>query len=329
MKKHKDISNSKAEMADELMNVDTLVARKRLVIGDIHGHLESFLNIMKDENPDDVIILGDYFDNFRGNDQSIIECFKKIISVKHEHEKSGKGKFIMLIGNHDFQYICTTEHYSGKRATYAEEAKSLLDKAIADGDLQYFFIDDTNLTAYSHAGITNRWMNQNMICVDDLNDLEHLANFENMKFCFGGGETGYGNGLYASPIWVRPNTLLQDMYFDELSGKHWVQIVGHTHSREPKIHYLNGAVISGAHTVDFESYEYDPENSPILYVMDSMPDFYIVEDIDDVTGKMISRTVKHVESYGNDSGTTISPWELFQKLCKEYIDEQESHKCQS
>ena len=99
--------------------------KKRLVIGDIHGHIEPFKSIYDKENPEDVIILGDYFDNFHGNDTEIIDCFKTIVGMKRRHTN---GKFIMLIGNHDFHYMDMSERYSGKRKSYEYVVSSLIDK---------------------------------------------------------------------------------------------------------------------------------------------------------------------------------------------------------
>ena len=39
--------------------------RKRLVIGDIHGYFATLKKIYDAEQPDEVIIVGDYFDNFK------------------------------------------------------------------------------------------------------------------------------------------------------------------------------------------------------------------------------------------------------------------------
>ena len=92
---------------------------KRLVIGDIHGHWEGFKKIYDLENPDEVIMLGDYFDNFHGSDDSIYECYQNILDLRGEHLALKKGDFKMLIGNHDFQYNHWVEKCSGYRSSMA------------------------------------------------------------------------------------------------------------------------------------------------------------------------------------------------------------------
>ena len=100
------------------------IVKTRLVIGDIHGHIEPFKSIYEKEDPDDVIILGDYFDNFHGSDKEIVDCFKSILSMQKKHKK---GEFILLIGNHDFHYMDLTEAYSGKRKSYTLSVSMMLD----------------------------------------------------------------------------------------------------------------------------------------------------------------------------------------------------------
>lgn len=268
-------------------NVMTDIAnpRKRLVIGDIHGHIEPFKTIYESEDPDDVIILGDYFDNFNGTDAEIIDCFKEILKMQKAHKK---GEFIMLIGNHDFQYIYLTETYSGKRKSYEISVSMMLDKCIEKHQMQYVYVDRINKTVYSHAGITNNWISENRIFTDDLNDLNDLDP-RKYAFTYRGGDSGYGDGPYASPIWVRPSTLENDMYIDMCRSK-WTQIVGHTHYDKAKIVFDDGTFIKGCHVWNNID-PYNQINAPILYVMDSLPNYYMVEEIA-TDGEIMKREVK-------------------------------------
>ena len=259
--------------------------RKRLVIGDIHGHLEPFKSIYEAEKPDDVIILGDYFDSFHGTDKEIIDCFKEILKMQKAHKK---GEFILLIGNHDFHYIYLIENYSGKRKSYEMTVSVMLDKCIEKNLLQYVYVDDINKTVYSHAGIMNKWMSENRVFTDDLNDLNILDPRKYM-FTHRGGDTGYGDGPYASPIWVRPSALEKDMYVD-LYGSTWTQIVGHTPGSKARTMLLDGTWINGCHVynrIDDSS----GLNVPLLYVIDALPNYYIVEELAE-DGELISREVK-------------------------------------
>lgn len=267
------------------------IIKKRLVIGDIHGHIEPFKTIYEKEDPDDVIILGDYFDSFHGSDEEIINCFKTIVEMKKNHSK---GEFVMLIGNHDFHYMDLSEHYSGKRKSYELAVSTLLDKEREN--LQYFYIDDTNKTVYSHAGIMNAWLSENRLFINDLHDLENIDESK-FKFTFRGGDSGFGDGPYASPIWVRPSALVEDMYKDE-SGWIWTQIVGHTHTRNASVYCgPNMLRFIGEHKFEYKTTEtelleqYNQFEWPFLYVIDSMPSYYVVEYIDSTTNKILERMV--------------------------------------
>ena len=261
--------------------------RKRLVIGDIHGHIEPFKSIYENEKPDDVIILGDYFDSFHGTDKEILSCFDTILKMKKSHKK---GMFILLIGNHDFHYLDLTEKYSGKRKSYELHVAMKLDKLVEEHKMQYVYVDLKNKTVYSHAGIMNKWMSENRLFTFNLDDLNEIDP-RKYRFTFRGGDTGYGDGPYASPIWVRPSTLEQDMFVD-LSGIKWTQVVGHTHSSKAKTLLVDGTWLYGANIYKNQPYSADEDvNCPLLYVLDSLPNYYMVETIDE-NGLIIEREVK-------------------------------------
>ena len=241
---------------------------KRLILGDIHGHWDTSFDIYNKENPDSVIVLGDYFDNFHGSDESILECFDNFVELQAKHNTEKKGPFIMLIGNHDFHYMVTTEAYSGKRQSYAFAANDRLSQHFSEKKLmQFVYLDYVNKTIYSHAGVTNSWMKEN--AVEDIQDI-NMSNLNKFKFTYRGGGDCYGNTKYASPIWIRPEALLCDMYVDT-DGHRWDQIVGHTH--------------------EYVCKGWSDEQSPqgFLHLMDSLPHWYLVEELDE-NGKLISRT---------------------------------------
>lgn len=243
---------------------------KRLIIGDIHGHWDDFKRIYDLENPDEVIILGDYFDNFHGSDESIKQCFVDITYLQKQHNIDKSGKFIMLIGNHDYHYLNWYEHYSGYRSSYASWAKIQLNELRKEKLLQYVYIDKINKTIYSHAGVSNTWLKEN--AKFDINDdnLEFINEMNDMtfKFTYKGGGDCYGNSWYSSPIWIRPEALKLDMYAGDNNIK-WVQIVGHTHYNNPQIFKNKFQISNTQEEID--------KNNPNLYIIDCMPNAYLVE----------------------------------------------------
>lgn len=229
--------------------------RKRIVIGDIHGHWDSFYNIYKKENPDDVILLGDYFDAFHVTDNDMVACFQNIIDLCVSHlSKSKSNSFIMIIGNHDYHYMDNVkEKYSGYRSSTAAFSRIKMMDLYNNGTLLFIYVDPFNKTIYSHAGVTNSWVNDN--AKDCPLDLLTTLSLDKYKFTYKDGGDWYGSSKYSSPIWVRPASLLNDMYKDN-EGNEWTQIVGHTIMDKPLV-----------------------ENN--LYCIDTMPRFYIREILND------------------------------------------------
>lgn len=284
-----DVGTIELDISPPEVAVGTI--RKRLVIGDIHGHIEPFMSIYNKEDPDDVIILGDYFDSFTGTDQDIVNCFKDILEAQKKHKK---GEFILIIGNHDFHYMDLSETYSGKRNSYAIHVSILLDKCLEKKLMQYVYVDEPNKTVYSHAGITNSWLSENRLFISTLTDLNDIDP-RKYRFTYRGGDSGIGDGPYASPIWVRPSTLEKDLYIDN-NGCTWTQIVGHTHYSKSKTLTLDGTWLNGC-----TKYVNKPGTleeglyAPLIYVIDSLPNYYIIEELNE-DGILISREVKSTQA---------------------------------
>jgi len=121
---------------------------KHIAIGDIHGR-DSWQRV-NTKLYEKVIFLGDYVDSHTLSDFTILENFKKIISLK----KRNPEKVILLLGNHDVHYL----HYprfecSGFRKTMQPELSALFRR---NADLfQVAYQKDNYL--FTHAGVTNNW----------------------------------------------------------------------------------------------------------------------------------------------------------------------------
>nr|QNO51274.1 hypothetical protein ILBEGJOJ_00004 [Methanosarcinales archaeon ANME-1 ERB6] len=87
-----------------LIRISPQTVRNVIVVGDIHGDMESFVHILKDIediNADRIVFLGDYGD--RGSES--VEVYYVLLKLKASEGK-GKGKekekkIIMLRGNHE------------------------------------------------------------------------------------------------------------------------------------------------------------------------------------------------------------------------------------
>ncbi len=194
-----------------------------IAIGDIHSRPLWKEIVAKEENDDTIILfIGDYFDThnsgYSGNRQ--IQNFKDILAYK----KSRPNNVILLTGNHDGHYIKGFgETYSGYQASYAIDIGEVIHEALAADLLQMCYVSGKHV--FTHAGVTKTWAAANDI---DTNNLEQSINDlfkfkpNKFKFTIGPNYDNYGDDITQSPIWVRPESLVDDMLDDIIC------VVGHT-----------------------------------------------------------------------------------------------------
>ena len=78
---------------------------KRITIGDPHGLWRFVKQIYDKDQPDEVIILGDYFDSFNIDVYTQGNLMRTQLNfVKNILRSIGKGMHV-LIGNHDMHYM--------------------------------------------------------------------------------------------------------------------------------------------------------------------------------------------------------------------------------
>lgn len=196
---------------------------KIIVIGDIHGE-QTWWKIVTDPSvdisKDKIVFVGDYFDSFNLSTEEIHSNFHEIVKFKEEHSDN----VTLILGNHDFHYTgLSTRHCSGFRHQTMHEMNSLLKALVYDNTLEIVKVIDGII--FSHAGISTTWANDASL---DLNDIERSAKEIMLKtpsmYVFRGGyyAAPYGNDVFQSPLWIRPDSLLKD----KLKG--YRQVVGHT-----------------------------------------------------------------------------------------------------
>lgn len=241
---------------------------KRLVIGDIHGDFNAVKNIYNLESPDIVIILGDYVDSFDISKKDIHKSWEDLKKLRYEHIKQyGEDSFILLLGNHDLHYIVPNERYSGHNWETARWAYLEFQNCLEKNIIKKIYIDNINKTIYSHAGVTNHWLND--ICRGCPLDMVETLSLDKFIFESTVKYNCYGDTVWNGPLWVRPNSLLKDLYKDE-EGVIWNQVVGHTHMKK----------------VFIES----NDNYKVTFI-DTLPYQYLVETLND-EGKIINSEVK-------------------------------------
>ena len=149
-----------------------------------------------------------------------IENFEAICSYK----RSLPDKMILLIGNHDYHYLdITIEKYTGYQADYADRISPLLQRAIDDGLMQMSFQHEMLL--FTHAGLTKTWARGNDIETPDIQkSINELFINSPERFAFLQSTHHVVNQMPdgCSPIWVRPDKLIEDKM------DNYIQVVGHT-----------------------------------------------------------------------------------------------------
>lgn len=246
---------------------------KRLVLGDPHGRWLAIKEIYEKEQPDEVIILGDYFDSFNIDAYSQRECYDNIIALRKAHLNKKKGRFIMLIGNHDMHYM--DEKFgrcSGWNPLTYSQAGYVLCRDWDNEILKMIFVDEVNKTIYSHAGVSMNWFNFwiNSKSLGDINTIETRA----FGFTYKDGGDWYGSSSWNSPLWIRPEGLKKCPYKDN-DGIIWTQIFGHTEPDTPM---------------------YWKDNNAEFYGIDCIYKAYIIEELDNIE-KLISRKIIYNEEY--------------------------------
>ena len=216
---------------------------KRIIIGDPHGRWNFVKQIYDKELPDEVVILGDYFDSFKIDVYTQRESHENIINLRKEHLKMHNGRFIMLIGNHDFHYM--DEKFgrcSGWNALSASVASYPLCRDWDAEILKFIFVDEINKTIYSHAGVSMNWFNSwiKSKSLGDINTIETKA----FSFTFKDGGDYFGSSSYNSPLWIRPEGLKECPYKDK-EGIVWSQVFGHTEPETPMHWKYNNAHFYG------------------------------------------------------------------------------------
>ena len=186
---------------------------KILVIGDIHGR-SIYRDIIEKESPDQVIFLGDFASShYNISPEKQIEEFDWVINYKQQYPNT-----IILRGNHDTEAMgyywaeCYPKAYGYDM--WAERKQIWLDNT------QWVYIDEDLKTIFSHAGVSQIWMDNSRIkSVYEINNLEPSELF---GFTPESLFDNFRNSVTQPPTWIRPQSLCKCNVIE------WDQVVGHT-----------------------------------------------------------------------------------------------------
>jgi hypothetical protein len=181
-----------------------------------------------------ILFVGDYEDSYDISDAKIIHNLKEIIQFK----KDNPDKVVLLIGNHDNQYIYSYQSNgcSGFRYSYYQELHQLYN----DNIKLFKPIHQVDNYLFSHAGITSVWFNKMKKEVEDTPySFENFKNIEewvtalwnkNHISLYDVGRTRGGWLKSGGPFWCDKSELIAYML------PNYTQIIGHTPVKEITIH---------------------------------------------------------------------------------------------
>lgn len=204
------------------------------IIGDTHGR-DAWRQLVREDAVN--IFLGDYFDPYssdqdKAGEQELANLLS-IIEFKQQHPET-----ILLLGNHELHYLID-EEYSRHNDSYADRFAACLREHWHLFQVAYAI---GNRILVSHAGVTQPWCKLAGIEVgvsprDLMHAVNERMNEEATRWLFGVDRTfepwdTYGLSITASPLWVRPSTMMMYGYLTNEEGKTIIQIMGHTQSEE-------------------------------------------------------------------------------------------------
>lgn len=206
-----------------------------------------FWNEMPYRKYDKIIFVGDYCDSFDLDNEIILENLKNIVFFK----KALPDKVVLLLGNHDIQYLEYNQVCTGWRSEMGIDLMPLLNDKECDYKIAHQEIgEDGKIWVWSHAGITNPWLeqvkkevfNEKYRLYEITKDYKesNLADFVNMLWeirnprVFNVDHESGGFEKWAGPIWVRTR-ILNENPIPSIN-----QIIGHTPQKRIYRHELEG-----------------------------------------------------------------------------------------
>ena len=193
---------------------------------------------------DKIVFVGDYVDSFELGNKVILRNLENIIFFK----RMLPDKVVLLLGNHDVQYIVQNEICSGYRSEMRPDLANLFNDNKDIFQLAYQVNSEKGIHLWTHAGVTREWLKdtkreifspkyrlypvieeyENSDIADLLNILWEIRNDRIFNIDAHSG----GFDLWAGPIWVRPD-ILSHFYIEGVN-----QIVGHTPHKAIRIDEL-------------------------------------------------------------------------------------------
>ena len=205
---------------------------KIAVIGDLHGK-SCWKKLIEGrfDNFGKIIFMGDYSDDswVTFTDEEIVNNLKDVIEFKKNHN----DKVVLLIGNHDFQYIVGYPTASRYRKSYAKEMHEI-------------FNDNTDIFNYIKQKYDIKDIN-----IDNIYDVVNIVYNNDKDDCNIASYRRGGGSKFAGILWADVGDLSEDAW----TG--YNQVVGHNRVRP-------GSVIKKDSYAIYMADHFDTEQDKLL-----------------------------------------------------------------
>ena len=191
-----------------------------IVIGDIHGE-STWMDIVEKHPGCKYIFLGDYCDPYRYDlsDEDVIANLCSIIEFK----KQNKDDIVLLLGNHDIQYVYHEAERCSRRMELAETRISELLKS----NISLFkWGEKVGRVIFTHAGISQSWFRFASEKADKSDIIKFITDPQNKEVAFACGYARGGFAPFGGFFWADKRELTEPL-------EEYIQVVGH--SRVPEI----------------------------------------------------------------------------------------------
>jgi hypothetical protein len=187
---------------------------------------------------DKIIFVGDYVDSYDKSNEVILKNLQEIIYFK----KALGDRVVLLLGNHDIQYIVPNEICSGFRGEMQYDLKEIFENNIHLFKIAHLEKGaDGSKWLWSHAGVTSGWYEKDLLRTlknermrfrellieffqeeREVDEVINKAYDLQVKSLWNVDSHSGGMDVWAGPVWVRPYI----MNYWPLEG--YNQIMGHT-----------------------------------------------------------------------------------------------------
>lgn len=242
--------------------------KKYIAVGDIHGRdnwkfklfgssyeFEQWArdivpngigDLMADQYPfneyDTIIFIGDYVDSFTVSNVIMKKNLEDLMLFKNTYP----DKVVLLLGNHDVQYIVDHHTCSGYRPEMRFDFNQIYKANINNFKIAHVLPTPGGPTLFTHAGVTNEWLEELRESFRNtpshkrelfaewaespVEDILNAAWDFNMPELYNVDRESGGSSKWAGCLWVRPGKLKAC----GLDG--YDQVVGHTPHPQVQMH---------------------------------------------------------------------------------------------